>query len=201
MAKERAELRHRTAAMVDPLTGVANRRAFLEEAERTTRQQIERIRPVAVFLIDLDHFKSVNDRFGHATGDRVLRLFAKVCTENLRATDLVGRLGGEEFAVLLADANRDNAFLVAERIRKAFANAAEVVGEHPLAATISIGVSIMQDPQQDLSALMEEADQALYRAKADGRNRVALAPLFEPEEAKAGDAVTTPQGAGAPIAA
>jgi diguanylate cyclase (GGDEF)-like protein len=177
MAKERAELRHKTDALIDPLTGLANRRAFLQDAEQVTRRQVTYGRPVAVFLIDLDHFKSVNDRFGHATGDGVLRLFAEVSAANLRSSDLVGRLGGEEFAVLLADASRDNAFLVAERIRAAFERAAMVLAERTVSSTISIGVAIIQDPEQDLSTLLAQADQALYRAKARGRNRVELAPM------------------------
>ena len=175
MAKERTELGHKTAAMIDPLTGLANRRAFMQDAESITRRQAAAGRPVAVFLIDFDHFKSINDRFGHATGDRVLRLFAEICTANLRSTDLVGRLGGEEFAVLMADANRDNAFLVAERLRAAFETAAMVLDERTIASTLSIGVSIIQDPAQDLVSLLGQADQALYRAKARGRNRVELA--------------------------
>ncbi|MBX6427119.1 MAG: GGDEF domain-containing protein [Variibacter sp.] len=194
MAKERAELRHRTAALVDPLTGLANRRAFLEFAEQIRRRQVQRMRPVAVFLVDLDHFKSINDRFGHTIGDRVLQIFAKVSTANLRSTDLVGRLGGEEFAILLADANRDNAFVVADRIRRAFASTAEMVDGRPVEATISIGVAIIQDPEQDLDALIEQADQALYKAKAAGRNRVALAPMADLEAGRA-DGRETPAAA------
>jgi diguanylate cyclase (GGDEF)-like protein len=201
MAKERAELRHRMAALVDPLTGVANRRAFLQNAEQVTRRQVERVRPVAVFIVDIDHFKTINDRFGHAAGDQVLRLFTRTCTANLRASDLVGRLGGDEFAVLLADANRDNAFLVAERIRKAFAAAAATVGGQTMAATVSIGVAIIQDPQQDLTALIDQADQVLYRAKADGRNRVALAPMPEPDAEKPTASAAREPGRSTPVAA
>jgi diguanylate cyclase (GGDEF)-like protein len=177
MAKERNEQGHKTAAMIDPLTGLANRRAFEQEAEQITRRQIALNRPVAVFLIDLDHFKAINDNFGHATGDCVLQLFAEVCAANLRSTDLVGRLGGEEFAVLLSDANHDNAFMVAERIRSAFATAAMMADDHMIGATISIGISIIQDPDQNLAILLAQADQALYQAKARGRNRVALATI------------------------
>lgn len=177
VAKERAEFRHKTAAMLDPLTGLANRRCFMQEAEKVVRRQVAAVRPVAVFLIDCDHFKSVNDHFGHAVGDKVLKLFAQVCAANLRSNDLVGRLGGEEFAVLLADAERDNAFTVAERIRGGFARAALLVDDRPVAATISVGIAIMADPDQDLTGLLAQADQALYRAKARGRNRVQLAPM------------------------
>jgi diguanylate cyclase (GGDEF)-like protein len=177
MAKERTELGHRNAARIDALTGLANRRAFFHDAEELVRLQIARGRPVAVFVLDLDHFKSINDRFGHSMGDRVLRLFGQVMMANLRSSDLIGRLGGEEFGVLLADANRDNAFVVAERLRTAFAATAKMGEDPPLAATVSIGVAIIQDPREDLSSLLAKADHALYQAKALGRNRVELAPL------------------------
>jgi len=177
MAKERAELHHKTAAMVDALTGLANRRAFLDAAAQLTQSQTARDVPVAVFMIDLDRFKSVNDRFGHSVGDDVLRIFAESARAHLRASDLVGRLGGEEFAVLLADACRDNAFAIAERIRSTFAASAALVGGNAVNATASIGVSIIQDPRQDVLALLAQADQALYRAKARGRNRVVVIGL------------------------
>ncbi|HXW25088.1 MAG TPA: GGDEF domain-containing protein [Xanthobacteraceae bacterium] len=177
MAKERTELHHKTAAMVDSLTGLANRRAFLDSAAQLTQTQTARDVPVAVFMIDLDRFKSVNDRFGHSIGDDVLRIFAESARANVRASDIVGRLGGEEFAVLLADACRDNAFKVAERIRASFAATAAMVGGHPVNATASIGVAIIQDPCQDIVALLSQADQALYRAKARGRNRVVVIGL------------------------
>lgn len=177
MSKERTELRHKTAAMTDPLTGLLNRRAFLQDAEALLRRQIERDRPIGVLLIDLDHFKSINDRFGHATGDKVLQIFAKVAQANLRHHDLVGRLGGEEFTVVLADASIDNAYLVADRLRNAFAVAAAAVDDQALHATASIGVSVIVDPAQDLAHLITLADQALYLAKARGRNRVEVAPI------------------------
>jgi diguanylate cyclase (GGDEF)-like protein len=177
MSKERTELRHKTAAMIDPLTGLLNRRAFLADAEALLQQQIARDRPIAVLLIDLDHFKSINDRFGHAVGDKVLQIFANTARGSLRQTDLVGRLGGEEFTVLLADASMDNAYLVADRLRKAFAAAAAVLDGEPLYATASIGVSVIVDPRQDLTKLITLADQALYLAKARGRDRVEVAPI------------------------
>ena len=100
-----------------------------------------------MLLIDLDHFKSINDRFGHATGDKVLQIFAKVAQSNLRQNDLIGRLGGEEFTVVLADASIDNAYLVADRLRNAFAvAAAAVVDDQALHATASVGVSVIVDP-------------------------------------------------------
>lgn len=179
MAKERTELRHKTAAMTDPLTGLLNRRAFIQDADVLLQQQVARDRPIGVLLIDLDNFKSINDRFGHPVGDKVLQVFANTARTGLRQTDLVGRLGGEEFIVILADAGHDNAFLVADRLRNAFAANAAVVDGFPLQATMSVGVSVIVDPHQTLSDLMALADQALYLAKARGRNRVEVA-AFEP---------------------
>src|SRR3954466_3770005 len=177
MSKERTELRHKTAAMIDPLTGLLNRRAFLQDAETLLQQQIARDRPIAVLLIDLDDFKSINDRFGHAAGDKVLQVFAKTARGSLRQTDLIGRLGGEEFTIVLADASIDNAYLVADRLRKAFAAAAGVVEGAAVHATASVGVAVIVDPSQGLTKLITLADQALYLAKARGRNRVEVAPI------------------------
>lgn len=177
MAKERTELRHRTAAMVDPLTGIANRRAFLHEAGGIAKRHANNPRPTAVLLVDLDHFKSINDRFGHALGDRVLEIFAATTLESLRATDLVGRIGGEEFAAVIYDTNSDKALAVAERIRDGFAKAAQEVDGRPVCATVSIGVVYCDGPVLDIAELLAQADQALYFAKENGRNRVEVASL------------------------
>ena len=125
-------------------------------------------------MIDLDHFKSINDRYGHSIGDRVLEIFSGVARAHLRSFDLIGRLGGEEFAVVIADGRYDNAAAVAERIRSDFAAAAAVVDGHPVAATASIGISLIRQPAEAVS-LLGEADRALYRAKDSGRNRVEAA--------------------------
>jgi diguanylate cyclase (GGDEF)-like protein len=177
MAKERAEYRHKTAALVDPLTGISNRRAFLEDGEAYLRRQAVDPRPTAVMLLDLDHFKSINDRFGHAVGDRVLEIFAEVSSGCLRRIDLFGRLGGEEFAALLRDTTRERALAVAEQIRVAFADATRDVDGRPVAASVSIGIVISQDAVLDLSALLAQADHALYRAKDGGRNRCEMASI------------------------
>ena len=141
-----------------------------------------------MLLIDLDHFKSINDRFGHAAGDKVLQIFARIMRAGLRQADLVGRLGGEEFTVVLADASTDNAYLVADRLRRAFAANAAVLDGEAIHATASIGVSVIVDPRQDLAKLITLADQALYLAKARGRNRVEVAPIEVGEEQMAGAA-------------
>jgi diguanylate cyclase (GGDEF)-like protein len=177
MAKERTEFRHKTAAMIDSLTGIANRRAFLHDGTLLMKRQTVDLRPAAVLIMDLDHFKSINDRFGHAIGDRVLQVFAETASVNVRTTDLVGRLGGEEFAAVLYDAGREQALVLAERIRTVFAAAAVEVDGRPVKATVSIGMVINEDPTFDVSALLAQADHALYHAKERGRNRVEIASL------------------------
>src|SRR5690348_8736064 len=177
MAKERTEHRHKTAALVDPLTGIANRRAFLQDGEAQLKRQATDPRPTAVMLLDLDNFKSINDRFGHAIGDRVLELFAEVAGRSMRRMDLFGRLGGEEFAALLFDVSRDRALAVAEEIRSDFAAASGEVDGRPLLATVSIGIAVSHDATLDLAALLAQADHALYRAKDNGRNRIEVASI------------------------
>jgi diguanylate cyclase (GGDEF)-like protein len=177
MAKERIELRHRTAAMIDPLTGIANRRAFLQDAEDLTKRHLARPRPTAVLLIDLDHFKSINDRFGHALGDRVLEVFTDAAKHSLHASDLIGRLGGEEFAAIMHDTTYDDALAVAERLRENFAEATQEVDGRQVGATLSVGMVFCQEAALDVPELLAQADQALYFAKERGRNRVEVASL------------------------
>jgi diguanylate cyclase (GGDEF)-like protein len=177
MAKERTEYRHKTAAMVDPLTGIANRRSFLHECNELMTRHAASPCPAAVLLIDLDHFKSINDRFGHAVGDRALQVFADTAKAHLRPADLIGRLGGEEFAAVLYDAGREKALALAERIRSAFAEAAMDVDGRSVGATVSIGMAVNGDQPLDVAELLAQADRALYFAKARGRNRVEVAAL------------------------
>jgi len=177
MAKERTELRHKTAAMIDPLTGLPNRRSFMEEAARLTERHRSHPKPVTVLLMDMDHFKSINDRFGHAIGDQVLEVFAETVRQSVRSTDLISRLGGEEFAAVLYDISREKAFAVADRIRTSFAQAALEVDDHPIAATVSIGLAHCELEAFELGELLAQADRALYVAKERGRNRVETASL------------------------
>jgi diguanylate cyclase (GGDEF)-like protein len=177
MAKERTEHRHKTAALIDPLTGIANRRAFLQDGEAQLKRPATEAHPTAVMLLDLDNFKSINDRFGHAVGDRALQVFTEVVGRSMRRSDLFGRLGGEEFAAVLLDTTRERALVVGEEIRTAFAEATRDVEGRPVGATVSIGVVISHDGVLDLSALLAQADHALYRAKDNGRNRVEIASI------------------------
>lgn len=177
MAKERTEFLHKTASLVDPLTGIANRRAFLEGSEDLARRMQSDPRPASVLLIDLDNFKSINDNYGHALGDHVLQIFAKTATARIGPFDIVGRLGGEEFAVLLFDANHDRAITIAEEIRHSFADNARFVGGLEIGATASIGVAVSAGGALDVHVLLGQADQALYCAKERGRNRVETSSL------------------------
>jgi diguanylate cyclase (GGDEF)-like protein len=143
----------------------------------------------ALLMLDLDHFKSVNDKWGHPVGDRALSSVAKVMTEELRGGDVIGRLGGEEFAVLLAGNRTDEAAVLAERIRRAVASFPVRYGDILIDLTVSIGVAAHRGTTT-LEKLMAQADAALYRAKAAGRNRVELAPtlmMARVERAAAGE--------------
>jgi diguanylate cyclase (GGDEF)-like protein len=175
MAKERAEQRHRIAATVDQLTGIANRRGFLGECERLYGQSGPIPQSYALLLIDLDNFKSINDRFGHGFGDDVLRLFARTVTQIVSPGDLFGRLGGEEFAVVLADPNSQRGYAIAERIRTEFAAAAVQVNGRQVGATLSVGMVMSDASVPEIVGLLANADRALYRAKTNGRNRVEIA--------------------------
>jgi diguanylate cyclase (GGDEF)-like protein len=176
MAKERSELVHKTNAMLDPLTNIPNRRAFLDAAMRRMRQRSRNPEPVTALLFDLDYFKSVNDRFGHSIGDEVLRVFTTKAAAEFRSTDLMGRLGGEEFGALLFGANEGTALSTAERIRRAFMVAtADIDGKH-VDATVSVGVATLAiESTEDVADMLARADAALYRAKELGRNRVEIA--------------------------
>jgi diguanylate cyclase (GGDEF)-like protein len=162
---------YRSAACTDHLTGLLNRRAFLESAQRLCVRQGERRQPVTMLMLDLDHFKSINDRFGHAIGDEVLRTFAQVARSNMRGSDLVGRLGGEEFAVIVAEP-MEYAARIGERLRACFETAGITIAEHAIGATLSIGAATCYEPVTDIAPLFARADAALYRAKHDGRNRL-----------------------------
>jgi diguanylate cyclase (GGDEF)-like protein len=173
LAKDRTVHIYKTAATTDPLTGLLNRRGFFEAAAALTTRHRRTLAPVSVLAFDLDHFKSINDRYGHAVGDAVLQMFAKVARETLRASDVVGRLGGEEFVALLPSTLAE-ASIAAERVRAALAAASFVRNGQRVTATVSIGVS-SGSPMTAVDLLITRADDALYRAKANGRNRVETA--------------------------
>ena len=160
-------------AQTDSLTGLKNRRQFMLLAEQELTRSVRYARPLSLLMMDLDHFKMVNDTHGHPTGDLVLQNLGALCRENFREVDVVGRLGGEEFAVILPETAPDQAIEVAERFRQLFADA-PICLDHglPMHCTVSIGVSHLADRVTNLDTLMNQADQALYEAKHQGRNRV-----------------------------
>lgn len=174
MAGRNALLRTmRELAEYDQLSGLLNRRAFREQVQARLRELAAAGRPAAMLMMDIDHFKSVNDRHGHATGDRVLVAFAQLAQAALREGDLFGRLGGEEFAVLLPDCGLADAQQIAERVRAAFAATPTPLGDGgTLPVTVSIGCFVAHAAHTPLDAFLLHADRALYRAKSAGRNRV-----------------------------
>jgi diguanylate cyclase (GGDEF)-like protein len=178
LVKERREEHFRQASLVDPLTSIWNRRAFLEFASRRLIRAATDKQAVALISLDLDHFKYINDRYGHLAGDRMLCSFCDLVTKALRPGDLFGRIGGEEFACLLVDVSTTDALAIAERLRCRFADTEIYSGSSPLRATVSSGVAMAGQPQPDLEALMSAADRALYQAKKLGRNRVELEKMI-----------------------
>ncbi|TMJ26535.1 MAG: GGDEF domain-containing protein [Alphaproteobacteria bacterium] len=170
LAKEHTLRAQRDAAFSDELTGALNRRGFFAAAQQLLAQQAKLGRPVSVLMFDLDRFKGINDRFGHAVGDETLKLFAAVTGSTMRSSDIFARFGGEEFVALLPCALAD-ASVAAERVRSNFEIAAATIAGHALAATVSVGAA-GADLCADIAALLTCADRALYRAKANGRNRL-----------------------------
>lgn len=173
LVSERTVRAHKVAAASDPLTGLLNRRGFSEATLLMIAREAKAKQPVSVMIFDIDHFKSINDRFGHPTGDEVLKMFADVMVNALRVTDLTGRIGGEEFCAMLPCA-LDEAMIAAERVRKAFAESGVAIDDEPIETTVSIGVA--SGPLRTaLDDLLASADVALYQAKRGGRNRVVAA--------------------------
>jgi diguanylate cyclase (GGDEF)-like protein len=164
---------HKDAASTDPLTGLSNRRAFLEYAQKLIGRCARNGQPVTLLMFDLDHFKSINDRFGHAIGDEALKLFARTASANMRIDDAIGRLGGEEFAAVVPG-DAGVAAGIAERIRIAFETVGVRINEHELYATVSIGAAWTAE-NIVVDKVLHAADMALYRAKEGGRNRLVLA--------------------------
>ena len=172
MQRRRSEARVRHMAMHDGLTGLYNRRAFVEIAERELARARRAASPTAALMIDLDHFKRINDAHGHAAGDRVLAEFAARLRAAVRSADVPGRYGGEEFCVLLPGAGLEEACAAAERIRAAVC--AQPLGGLAQAVTVSVGVAGSPCSDRTLDDLLARADAALYQAKRNGRNRVAI---------------------------
>lgn len=156
----------------DALTELYNRRHFVEMTEKEIARSLRHARPLALCIIDVDLFKPVNDRYGHISGDEVLRQIAALVHQHARNDDIAARIGGEEFAVLLPECDAAAAQAFAERLRGAVAGAVFRPGGEPQRITISVGIAVLGPGRDTRPALMAAADAALYRAKAEGRNRV-----------------------------
>jgi len=169
----------RRDASHDPLTGLANRRFAEHRLQADRARAMREPEPLSVLMVDIDHFKQVNDRWGHARGDRVLEMVARVLREELRGADLGVRHGGEEFLAILPGTGSEGALEVAERLRARIENARVLVEDGEIALTASIGIATFRDGESG-NELVARADAALYRAKASGRNRCMAAVPGEP---------------------
>lgn len=156
----------------DPLTGTANRRYFFERAEQEFMRSRRYHAPLSITLIDVDHFKQINDQYGHATGDEVLKLLSQKISTLLRENDLLARIGGEEFAILMPSTGLAGAALMAERLRLAIAEEASPVAGLMLHLRFSAGVTQLKAQDQSIEDCLRRADEAMYKAKQAGRDRV-----------------------------
>ena len=167
-----ADLRH--FAERDPLTSIYNRRSFMILLDKSVNLMQRMHSPLSLLALDLDHFKRINDSWGHSSGDQALRHFVQLASDHLRNEDVIGRIGGEEFVIFLPNTGLESAAGVAERLR-ALIESQPVAGPHgPITLTVSIGVTLIARGESQEAAL-QRVDEAMYRAKAKGRNRVELA--------------------------
>jgi diguanylate cyclase (GGDEF)-like protein len=173
---ERKAIERRLLEMshTDELTGIANRRHFFERATEEFSRARRFGRELAFIMLDLDHFKNVNDRWGHASGDRVLKAFTDCVLSTIREMDLVARLGGEEFVIMAPDTNEDSAHQLAERVRQRFEKSHLMEGSEQVRLTVCAGVSTVRPEEGSPDAALKRADEALYEAKRTGRNRTVL---------------------------
>ncbi|MDY6904758.1 MAG: diguanylate cyclase [Thermodesulfobacteriota bacterium] len=165
----------RKLAATDPLTGVSNRRSFMAQAEAEFSRCRRYERPLSFLMIDIDHFKKINDKYGHHVGDEALQAFTQTCMGILRDNDILGRIGGEEFAVILVEIGLRRALQVAERLRSEVASETIVKDDISLTFHVSVGLTVLKGTDNTIDDTMQRADRALYRAKSLGRNRVASA--------------------------
>jgi diguanylate cyclase (GGDEF)-like protein len=163
----------RLLAMTDPLTGALNRRSFFENAKRERTRLGAANDSLCVLLLDADFFKSVNDKYGHDGGDSTLQRIVNECRAEIRSSDLLGRFGGEEFAILLPASSIENGQQIAERIRERILDSGHQPGAFP--CTVSIGVAASLAADETIEEIINRADEALYEAKAGGRNCVIVA--------------------------
>lgn len=192
MASERLENRLLEYAHQDSLTTVLNRAGFSALAPRIVERARRDRRALSVVLMDLDHFKSINDRYGHEAGDRLLQIFTHTVRPWIRAGDLIARYGGEEFCALLPETTQDEAAQIAERVRESFEKRALSYRGQSVTTTVSIGVAQVRHPDETLDGAIARADQALYAAKRGGRNCVRIAPAMEEPASAVAEATLSP---------
>jgi two-component system cell cycle response regulator len=173
-ARKRLEEKLRILSTTDSLTGVYNRRYFTEIFDRKFKIEKRYHNHLSLLVIDLDHFKNINDNYGHAAGDHVLTQFSRVCEKILRETDVLARIGGEEFGVLLSNTDVIGANILAERIRQNVEDMETVVDGKKIPVTVSIGFAAVKDTDESLLETVRRADEALYIAKEEGRNRIKM---------------------------
>lgn len=162
-------------ALFDSLTGALSRSAFFQQASKEFTRARRYHRPLSVIMLDIDHFKKINDRYGHSAGDYVLQIFVEAIQDVIRSTDFLGRIGGEEFALLLPDSPLAAAHMLAERVRERIIRYPYLAGEMLIEVTCSLGVAELVKEDKEFKVLLARADDALYRAKQQGRNQVQLA--------------------------
>ena len=161
-------------ATIDPLTGILNRRSFFERAMQEFTRSRRYYTPLSLIMLDLDHFKKINDTFGHLIGDKALSEISRTCASQIRASDFVGRYGGEEFVVLLPETSLEGAMCIAQRLCDTIRDVTIESKQGLVSVTASVGVAELMEDYASLDALLEHADAALYRAKQAGRNRVSV---------------------------
>ncbi len=171
-ARKQFERRLKEMATTDSLTGLSNRRYFMEQAEFQLQQAVRYERPLSIMMFDLDHFKRINDTYGHDAGDQVLQSVAKVVKEIFRSVDIIGRIGGEEFSVAMPETDLDNAKKAGERLRRGLMQARVKTQDKTIEFTASIGITQLTDQKTTLAQMLKQADESLYQAKKEGRNRV-----------------------------
>lgn len=174
MCTERSQMELSQAARLDYLTGICNRRAIDDLASRAIAAARRHGMPLAMMIVDVDHFKRINDELGHEAGDQALVETVKRIREGLRTEDLVGRLGGEEFIAVMPNTDGPSALAAAERVRSAFGQSPMAIAGASMPVTVSVGVALLQAEDRQFSTLLRRADRAMYAAKAAGRNRVML---------------------------
>jgi len=173
---ERKEMEEQLIALsrTDSLTGICNRSYFMDKSEEAIKIMRRYQHPASMIMADLDHFKVINDKYGHHAGDLALIAFTDICRKEMRDTDVLGRLGGEEFGLLLPETTIKNAKILAERIRKATATIKIPLSEHVIRLTVSIGLVELNAEDQSIDSLIRRADHAMYQAKEKGRNQVVI---------------------------